>query len=305
MGLGMAERVQHLAGRGARIIYNDAKDAAATHVAGPTDVHFSRWLVAPRIEYVRVILEVLQTTDTAAGLEPRVYFDGDTANKIVLQKRTSDTYPVVLQKDLAVTPGAVKTLQVTLADKLRLVGLAVCEVPLDRMDPGPLHVPPSLFQRNSPILSAARELYWAERDVYRLMQKIYVPWSLDENSAPLTISSASYVNVLDTAKTVWSSAERGWWCPAQLCGHGIDGYAYGRAAVRAQATNGGTVKFESSQGSVEITVPASGAASWVEAASLLPLCSPRPFDLVQVFAKRTGASDVIISAIMLEGVADF
>lgn len=305
LGLALVERITQLAGRGLRVVHAREMDPAATDVVGPTSIAHLRWTASPRADAM-IVRARCRVTDSSAALTPTLYLDADTANAATLvgYLPAADVHDVILELHHALTEGAVKTVTINVADRLRVRSLVVYERPRTLLTSGTLFVDRHAFRTGYPIHAGAiAALRDAAATLYTDQQGIYWTWSLDESAAGLVINSSSFVNVLDTSSTGWGWDKRGWVVDAQHRAHGISAQAHATVAVRITTTNATTMRFTSSQGSVDIACAGGLTNSWQVGATKLALASPLDRDIVVVTCD-TGGAAATVTGLACEGSTD-
>lgn len=300
----------HLRGRHCKQLLAKRLDAATLEtLAGPTTIAALRWTASPAATYVVIRARCRSLASTSTGLSPRLRINSDSATDVEYgHQSTAISLPATLEIRKAITPGATTTLTVQTVDKLAIQSLRVTEEQRDDFggDVDSFIAPERALRGQTIDVGLVSGLYTWVKSIFLYQQPPLMAWSLDETATGLTLSNSSHQNVLDTGgSTSWSwkrdtYAARGWVVNCYHKGYGLATYSYGLPAVRITTTNATTVRFASSQGTVDISCAGGLTDSWQVAGSSLPLPTALEHDLVQVFAS-TGGAAATISGLILEG----
>ncbi len=295
----------HLRGRHPKIILSKPYLPASTGVAGPLVIGYAKWTTSPTAAYAIVRAWCETSTTSSSVLEPRMYFNGDTATAVKwLTRHTTVTTPGYLEGRVALTPGTVTPLTVTIVDNLRVTALHIQEEPREDLDGSALYISPDACTRGKPATNDnIGGIYRWLADLYQEQRPPYLSWSLTETAAGLAHTVASYVNVLDgTTQSAWTTDgnPRGWTTYPFRRGYSSSGIAYATArchfasAVAADTT----VRFASASNVVDVAVGA-GQSGWFDGASSLQLRSAMEEEPVQIMITTGGGLSTLTGLYLL------
>jgi hypothetical protein len=297
----------HLRGRHPKIILSKPYLPASTGVAGPLVIAYAKWTTSPTAAYAIVRAWCETSTTSSAVLEPRMYFNGDTSTAVKwLTRHTTVTTPGYLEGRVALTPGTVTSLTVTIVDNLRVTALHIQEEPREDLDGSALYLSPDACTRGKAATNDnVGGIYRWLADLYQEQRPLLLSWSLTEAAAGLARTTAigAYQNVLDgETQSAWTTdgCPRGWTTYPYRRGYSSSGIAYAtcRAHFASAVAADTTVRFASASGVVDVAVGA-GQSGWFDGASTLQLRSALEEEKVQIMITTGGGLSTLTGLYLL------